>query len=116
VRDRDRDMLRNPARNRHVDPVVGVALPGPEREGKKVIPHSCRDTEDRAVSAGHEPRRRVNPAEHRERFVRQVADEEVLAAWRPEHQRLHGWKTGCCRLEADLSVPVGARQRQSIVR
>jgi hypothetical protein len=63
-----------------------------------------------------EDRRGINPAKHRQRLAGQVADDEVLRDWRTEHQRLHGWKIGCCRLEADLPVPLEARQRQRIVR
>ena len=47
------------------------------------------------------------------RLAGEVADDEVLSDWRPEHQRLHGWKIARRRLDADLPVPFERRQRQT---
>ena len=78
--------------------------------------HSRRDAEDGAVPARDEPRGRIDPADQRQRLAGEVADDEVLREWRPEHQRLHGWKIGRRRLDADLPVSLDGHQRQSIVR
>ena len=116
VRDRHGEVVGDPAGHRHVAPVVGVALLRPEREAKKFMSHSRRDAEDGAVAARDEPRGRIDPADHRQRLASEVADDEILRDRRPEHERLHGWKTGRGRLDADLPVPFEGRQRQSIVR
>jgi hypothetical protein len=76
VRDRQRDVVCDPACRGHVVRAEGVDLLGPEFDSQPLLARRRVDREERAIACRHDPLLKVGGIGNRQRFVREIVDDE----------------------------------------